>query len=473
MSAWTTQVRVGTASWSEPEFVRAGWYPPGLAAGQRLAYYARHFDLVELNSSFYALPQARQCERWVKETPPGFLFDAKVHRLLSRHATRPDALPADLRDQVEVTDRGNVVLTPMLEEEMAGRLLDALEPLERAGKLGALLLQLTPSFAPRACDLGQLEDLLRLLRGKGKAARQIVVELRNRGWLEGARRQETVAFFREQGVTLASIDGPPSEAQKHPAIMPAVDEITDERLTYLRLHGRDPKAYLTGRDRGRAVLLRLYRRRTGRGSGASRASGLLFGHRARGLQQQCQGFRSEGSRAVASSVGTSHCCSRRRQHCPQALRPAEAGNAVLSGRRLREEARLVYLRVRLPPVQAASSFWAIALRAVSTRSDAPRFSKSSANASSPSCWIDSPEFWRKLLPCLGQIGFHLLQPRGFELGTVGADVFPAPGSCGRGGRSVGDQPLNGLRRARFGRPPDSGTAPPELFCWLHSFSIAL
>ena len=247
MSAWATQVRVGTASWSEPEFVRAGWYPPGLAAGQRLAYYAQHFDLVELNSSFYALPQARQCERWVKETPPGFLFDAKIHRLLSRHATRPDALPADLRDQVEVTDRGNVVLTPMLEEEMAGRLLEALEPLERAGKLGALLLQLTPSFAPRACDLGQLEALLRLLRGKGNAARQIVVELRNRGWLEGARRQETAAFFREQGVTLASIDGPPSEGEKHPAIMPAVDEITDERLTYLRLHGRDPKAYLTGR----------------------------------------------------------------------------------------------------------------------------------------------------------------------------------------------------------------------------------
>ena len=162
--------------------------------------------------------RSTRCERWVKETPPGFLFDAKVHRLLSRHATRADALPADLRDQVEVTDHGNVVLTPMLEEEMVGRLLDAVEPLERAGKLGALLLQLTPSFAPRVCDLGQLEDLLRLLRGKGRTTRQIVVELRNRGWLEGARRQETVAFFCEQGVTLASIDGPPSEGPKHPAI---------------------------------------------------------------------------------------------------------------------------------------------------------------------------------------------------------------------------------------------------------------
>lgn len=247
MSGWTTQVRVGTASWSEPEFVRAGWYPPGLTARGQLAFYARHFDLVELNSSFYALPQTRQCERWVAETPPGFLFDAKVHRLLSRHATRPDMLPADLRDQAEVSDRGNVVLTPMLEEEMAGRLLEALEPLERAGKLGALLLQLTPSFAPRTGHLSQLEDLLLTLKGKGKTGRRVVVELRHRGWLEGARREETVAFLLEQGVALASIDGPPADVERHPTIMPAIDEITDERLTYLRLHGRDPKAYLTGR----------------------------------------------------------------------------------------------------------------------------------------------------------------------------------------------------------------------------------
>lgn len=247
MSEWTSRVRVGTASWSEPEFVRAGWYPPGLAAGRQLAYYARQFDLVELNSSFYALPQPRQSERWAAETPPGFLFDAKVHRLLSRHATRPDALPADLRGQVEVSERGHVILTPMLEAELAGRLLEALKPLEKAGKLGALLLQLTPSFAPRACGPEQLEGLLRLLRGRGQSPRQVVVELRHRGWLEGARRAETTAFFQEQGVALASIDGPSADEQKHATIMPVVDEAANERLAYLRLHGRNPKAYLTGK----------------------------------------------------------------------------------------------------------------------------------------------------------------------------------------------------------------------------------
>ncbi len=124
----TAAIRVGTAWWSEPEFVKAGWYPKGLAAGQRLPFYAQFFDYVELNSSFYAIPAASMCEKWVRETPDGFLFDAKVHRLLSRHATKVDALPKDLQEQVELNNRENVILTPALEEEVAGRCVEALGP---------------------------------------------------------------------------------------------------------------------------------------------------------------------------------------------------------------------------------------------------------------------------------------------------------------------------------------------------------
>ena len=239
-------IRVGTASWSEPEFVKAGWYPKGLPAGGRLAYYAQFFDYVELNSSFYAILAARMCEKWVKETPKGFLFDVKCHRLLSRHATKADALPADLRGEAELTDRGNVVLTPGLQEEVAGRFLAALAPLEAAGQLGALLLQMTPGFAPRSADLSDLAPLLRQLRGATEHPRRVVLELRHHDWLDARHRESTAAFLREEGVTLASIDGPPADA-RHFTIMPALDEITDPGLAYLRLHGRDPQAYLTGK----------------------------------------------------------------------------------------------------------------------------------------------------------------------------------------------------------------------------------
>ena len=242
-----TNIRVGTASWSEPEFIKAGWYPAGLLAGQRLSYYAGQFDLVELNSSFYAIPGIRQCARWAEQTPANFVFDVKCHRLLSRHATKSDALPASLRDEVEITERGNVILTPALEADVAGLFLGQLAPLEQSGKLGALLLQLTPSFSPRHNDLGELEGLLRQLRGTGKVPRKVAVEFRHRDWLTGEQQERTLNFLRQEKAALVTVDGPPADDPKHFTILPALGEVTDPALSYLRLHGRNAKAYLTGK----------------------------------------------------------------------------------------------------------------------------------------------------------------------------------------------------------------------------------
>ena len=74
-----------------------------------------------------------------------------------------------------------------------------------------------------------------------------MLELLHHDWLDEQHRDETTAFLQEQGVTLASTDGPPAD-KKQFMIMPAVDVITNSRLSYLRLHGRDPKAYLTGKS---------------------------------------------------------------------------------------------------------------------------------------------------------------------------------------------------------------------------------
>ena len=88
-----------------------------------------------------------------------------------------------------------------------------------------------------------------------------MLELRHRDWLDGRHRENTTAFLREQGVTLASIDGPPAD-RKHFTIMPALDAITDPKLAYLRLHGRDPKAYLTGKTVAERFRYGLQRPRT-------------------------------------------------------------------------------------------------------------------------------------------------------------------------------------------------------------------
>src|SRR5438132_259767 len=89
-------IRVGTASWSDPGFVK-DWYPKGLPSKERLPWYAEHFRLVEVNTSFYAVPAPEVVANWCEQTPSDFVFDVKLHQLLSRHSTPVKMLPADLR----------------------------------------------------------------------------------------------------------------------------------------------------------------------------------------------------------------------------------------------------------------------------------------------------------------------------------------------------------------------------------------
>src|SRR5438045_9518964 len=87
------RILVGTASWSDPGFVQH-WYPKGMRANERLGWYAQQFEMVEVNSTFYSVPDLRVVERWCAATPGRCTFDVKLHpRLsfrtkLSRYATR-------------------------------------------------------------------------------------------------------------------------------------------------------------------------------------------------------------------------------------------------------------------------------------------------------------------------------------------------------------------------------------------------
>src|SRR3712207_4599373 len=110
------RIVVGTSSWADPGFV-AEWYPRGMTARDRLPWYAERFEAVELNSSFYAVPEAHLTERWARETPEDFVFHVKLPRLLSRHAADVDSLPVALRTGAEVDHRRRVRLTPDLERE--------------------------------------------------------------------------------------------------------------------------------------------------------------------------------------------------------------------------------------------------------------------------------------------------------------------------------------------------------------------
>jgi len=233
------RILVGTASWSDPGFVER-WYPKGIQPGERLAWYAQHFEMVEVNSTFYSVPDARMVDRWCKNTPDAFTFDVKLHQLLSRHSTPAKLLPPELQRHAETDAKGKVKLTPALEQALTEIFLRAMSILQGAGKLGVLLLQLSPAFSPRKHDLSELERLIEMLRDC-----QLAIEFRNRNWAIGEQLRSTIDFLRRHRAIFVNIDAPAAE---HFTIMPSdLDEITNSQLAYLRLHGRNAEAYLRGK----------------------------------------------------------------------------------------------------------------------------------------------------------------------------------------------------------------------------------
>jgi uncharacterized protein YecE (DUF72 family) len=230
---------VGTSSWSDPGFVEH-WYPQGLAARERLPFYAERFDAVEINSTFYAIPAVSTVERWAEATPDGFAFDVKLHRLLSRHAAQLKDLPKEMREEVETTDRGRVVLDDATLDEMLRRTREAMEPLEKAGKLSSYLLQLTPGFAPRRNELDELTPVL-----KGLAPTPVAVEFRRRSWASEKRFESVLEFLSAHDAVFVCVDSPPGDQVP---IFPPVDAVTDDRLAYMRCHGRNTEGYLHGRS---------------------------------------------------------------------------------------------------------------------------------------------------------------------------------------------------------------------------------
>jgi uncharacterized protein YecE (DUF72 family) len=195
---------------------------------------------VELNSSFYAVPDRTTVHKWVEETPDDFVFDVKAHRLLSRHSAPLESLPPELRDGARTTGRGRVQLTPELEIALAERLVEETAPLAEAGKLGAYLVQLTPAFSPGRHRLEELDGLVAALK-----PHRVAVELRNRGWVSDERREGTLSWFADGDVVFVDVDAPPDD---HFSIMPSgLDAVTADGLAYLRLHGRNADGYLKGK----------------------------------------------------------------------------------------------------------------------------------------------------------------------------------------------------------------------------------
>jgi uncharacterized protein YecE (DUF72 family) len=231
-------IRCACGSFTDPDY--AGLlYPKKFPPALRLSAYAMWFRCLELNASYYAVPKGSAVKKWLDETPPDFLFDVRVHRVISQS---PERSAKDGR--------------------LFGYFLESIQPLIATGKLGTFLLVLSPTFSPERHRLSELEALVEKFR-----PHPLAIELRHRDWVMGKARATTLDWFRERGVTWVAVDLPRIAGSD---LMPPVDEVTTPHLAYLRLHGRNPHwlkaktaaekhAYLYGEKELRDIARRVRR----------------------------------------------------------------------------------------------------------------------------------------------------------------------------------------------------------------------
>ncbi|MCK4331816.1 MAG: DUF72 domain-containing protein, partial [Dehalococcoidia bacterium] len=147
-----TNILIGTCSWTDPTLLATDFYPSEANdAEKRLQYYAHHFPVVEVDSTYYSMPAERTARLWVERTPQDFTFNIKAFSLFTQHPTKLQALPKDVRALIPPLEKANLYYRDV-PEDVRGmlwrRFSEALLPLDSAGKLGVVLFQFPEWFLP-------------------------------------------------------------------------------------------------------------------------------------------------------------------------------------------------------------------------------------------------------------------------------------------------------------------------------------
>ena len=233
-------VLIGTASWSSKTLVdSARFYPPGVTSAEaRLRYYASRFPLVEVDSSYYAMPVPATTQLWAERTPDDFTMNVKAFRLFTGHQTSPKVLAKDIRAALPPSKKANLYLRDVpaeIADELWRRFVEALAPLRASGKLGLVHFQFPPWLLRDPAGHAHVRMCVERMAGH-----TLSVEFRQQSWFADARAVEsTLAFERELGVVHTVVDGPQGFANSVPALW----EVTHPRYALLRLHGRNTETW--------------------------------------------------------------------------------------------------------------------------------------------------------------------------------------------------------------------------------------
>lgn len=229
-------IKIGTCSWTDPTLTESELFYPStqMTAEERLVYYAEHFPIVEVDSTYYAPPSERVAGLWVERTPSDFVFDIKAFRLLTQHPTPPKSLWKAFREKLpdDVSGKRNVYMRDLprdLQAEAAQAFRNALMPLHSAGKLGVVLFQLPPYVYPTRGSFGYLKWVAEQLEDF-----QLSVEFRNDRWLDDEHMTDTLDFLERHSLAYVCVDEP----QGFKSSVPPVAAVTAP-IAEIRFHGRN------------------------------------------------------------------------------------------------------------------------------------------------------------------------------------------------------------------------------------------
>lgn len=192
-------IRLGTSGFSYDDWI-GPVYPKELPKWQWLEFYAKEFDTVELNVTYYRVPPLKTVAGWVDRTPDGFLFSVKAHKSLTHERTDPDF----------------------------GTFVQGIDPLIRSGRLACVLAQFPYSFHPTKENIEYLNRIR-----EGFTSIPTVIEFRDRAWVT----DETFELLESLDLGFCAVDEP-----RLRGLMPPVVHASGP-VSYIRFHGRNAEKW--------------------------------------------------------------------------------------------------------------------------------------------------------------------------------------------------------------------------------------
>jgi uncharacterized protein YecE (DUF72 family) len=236
-----SNIQIGVSSWSDRSLTHeSNWYPKrSMRAAERIAYYAEHFPIVEMETTYRFPPTRAVAQQWIDRTPDGFQFDIQAWSLFTGQPTMPNSLWEDLFDEVrpDRRDRPRLYmnhLSPSAVEECWSRFRHSLEPLADAGRLGTVIFRYPRWFSPSESKREVLAEL-RYRMGDLPVA----IQFANPNWVQAEFCEATFNYLEQLDLSFVCVDTNDDDPRGLDGAAATTNDIGIVRLLGRRDHSDD------------------------------------------------------------------------------------------------------------------------------------------------------------------------------------------------------------------------------------------